>query len=400
MGPRRQSPQLDCEDRRRTANVVGQTMATLMRENTMRRTLAFAAAAAITAGSSAALAAEPGPDTLPINVIAIQTSDADDQAEALTKALRNAVRAIPGWSLGAGDYSLEVLTLSLKCTDPPDANCQSRIADQIKSDRYIWGTLKKKGTTVTGGVHLWVRGKGTSSWALDYTSNLTEANDEALKKVANDAIAQITGGPPKGGIHVRAGNVAGQVFVDGQPLGALKEGDGAFLVPSGPHKVTVKALGYNDMETQVVVKPTGAPTEVSLAMIPAADRSPINWKRVGGFGALGVGVITGVVGLVSAVKVNGVVGDKSYDAYRHANSGSNDVCSSPTPVPSNIANLCSTGKTFQTLEIAMFPVAAVAGGLGIFLIATSGRSAPKTTGLTFDPQVGPGIGKLDLKYTW
>ena len=146
--------------------------------------LALTAAAAMTAGSALSFAAEPGPDTLPISVIAIQTDVADDQAEALTKALRNAVRAMPGWSLGEGDFSLEVLTLSLKCPEPPDASCQSRIADQIKSDRYVWGTIKKKAGIVRGDVHLWVRGKGTSNQALEYSANLTEANDESLKKIA------------------------------------------------------------------------------------------------------------------------------------------------------------------------------------------------------------------------
>ncbi len=179
-------------------------MATPMREMTMRvprRALAAAAATALAASSAfvsgTAGAAEPGPDTLPINVITIQTDTADDQAEALTKALRVAVRAMPGWSLAVGDYSLEVLTLSLKCPDPPDANCQSRIADQIKSDRYVWGTIKKKGNVVSGEVHLWVRGKGTSNWKLDYTSNLTEANDDALKRIAGETISQLTGGPPR-----------------------------------------------------------------------------------------------------------------------------------------------------------------------------------------------------------
>src|ERR1051325_936057 len=113
-----------------------------------RQGLAWAAAAAVLAGSAPAWSAEPGPDALPINVIAVQTADADDQAEALTKALRTAVRATAGWSLGEGDYSLEVLTLSLKCPEPPDANCQSRIADQIKADRYIWGVIQKKGSTI------------------------------------------------------------------------------------------------------------------------------------------------------------------------------------------------------------------------------------------------------------
>lgn len=387
--------------------MVGQTMATSTRENMMRAprwALALAAGAVLAAGSGTAFAAEPGPDTLPINVIAIQTNDADDQAEALTKALRAAVRAMPGWSLGAGDYSLEVLALSLKCPEPPDANCQSRIADQIKSDRYVWGTLaKKKGTqTVTGAIHLWVRGKGESKVPIEYSANLTEAADDSLKKIATDTIYTLTGGPPKGGIHIRAGDVAGQVFLDGQPVGALKAGDGTFKAPSGPHLVTVKAVGYADGQSQIVIKPTDAPTEVVLTLVPMGNAGSANWKRYGGYGAIGVGVIFGVVGLASAIKVNSVANSTEYTKFRQQEgTGVGDVCAAATKAgATNIINDCSTGKTFQTLQIVSFPIAAVAAGVGIFLVATSGRSAPKTTGLRVDPQVGPGIGKLDLSYSW
>ena len=347
-----------------------------------------------------ALAAEPGADTLPINVIAIQTNDADDQAEALTKALRASVRAMPGWSLGEGDYSLEVLTLSLKCSDPPDANCQSRIADQIKSDRYVWGTLKKKGKNVAGEIHLWVRGKGTSNAPVDYSSNLTEANDDALKRIAGDAIAQLTGGPPKGGIHVRVGNVPGQVFVDGQPLGALKGGEGTFMVPSGPHKVTIKAIGFAGMETQVMVKPTGAPVEVNLAMLANGEGgAPSGWRRPVGFGAIGLGVVSAVVGIVSATQVASA--QSTIDAKRKSTpqSASFDWCSDANAKTPGSSDACSKGKTFQAMQIVYYPLAAVAGGAVFFLVATSGRSAPKT-GLTFNPQIGPGVGKLDLAYTW
>jgi hypothetical protein len=189
-------------------------------------------------------AADAGPDTLPIHVISVQTLDADDQAEALTKALRQAVRSLPGWSQAEGDYSLEVLTLSLKCPDPPDAGCQSRIADQIRADRYVWGTLSKvKGGNVTGELNFWVRGKGATTYKLEYSANLTEPQDEALKKVAMDAILKLTDGPPKGEVKVSAGGIAGQVFIDGQPLGALTGGQGTFFVPSGKHELIVKAPG-------------------------------------------------------------------------------------------------------------------------------------------------------------
>jgi hypothetical protein len=377
-------------------------MATTMRKTTSRA-LGLAAAAAIAGGTGAARAAEPGPDALPITVIAIQTNEADDQAEALTKALRNAVRAIPGWSLAEGDYSLEVLTLNLKCPEPPDANCQSRIADQIKSDRYVWGNLKKKGGNVAGDVHLWVRGKGTSNWALDYSANLTEAGDDSLKRIATEAIAQLTGGPPKGGVHVKTTNtVPGQVFIDGQPVGALKGGEGTFMAPAGPHKVTVKALGYSDMESQVVVKPTGAPIEVPLAMVATGDSAPLNTRRWIGFGAIGLGVVSAVVGIVSATQVQSAQStiDQVRKSMQHSEPTTFDWCSSANATGAGLSDACSKGKTFQTMQIVFFPLAAVAGGLGIYLVATSGKSAPKTGGLTVNPQLGPGAGKLDLAYTW
>ena len=49
-----------------------------------RLALAGALGAGALLGSHATQAAEPGPDTLPIHIIALQTNDADDQAEALT----------------------------------------------------------------------------------------------------------------------------------------------------------------------------------------------------------------------------------------------------------------------------------------------------------------------------
>ncbi len=197
------------------------------------------------------------------------------------------------------------------------------------------------------------------------------------------------------------------MFVDGQPIGALKGGEGTFMVTSGPHVVTVKAVGYADMESQVVVKPTGAPTEVALTMIAQGERTPLNPKRLAGFGAVGVGVVFGIVGIASAVQVNSVQG--TVNTVRTGQPASADVCSSGfmsgytggAVSASALSNACSKGKTFQTLQIVSFPLAAVAGGLGIFLIATSGKSAPKTTGgFTVTPQVGPGLDKVDLAYTW
>jgi hypothetical protein len=392
-----------------------------MEEMTMRaprRVLAWATSALLLCAPAAALlcapatayAAEPGPDALPITVIAVQTDSADDQAEALTKALRNAVRAMPGWSLGEGDFSLEVITLSLKCSEPPDATCQSRIADQIKSDRYVWGMIQKtKDNTIKGDVSLWVRGKGAVKVPLDYTANLTEANDDALRKIAVDTVNQLTGGPPKGGVKVKAGTVQGQCFADGKPLGALKNGEGTFMIPSGVHKITVRAEGYADAEAQVTIKPTGSATEVTLTLLPAEAKTPTNWKRIGGYGLMGVGVGLGVVGLLQSLKVNSLESDHNVETgdmylYRRQHPKSGNVCddakNDTSDLGKKVNGYCNDAKTPQLLQAVFYPLAAVAVGAGAFLVATSGSKKPAKTGLTFNPQAGPSGAKLDVIYAW
>lgn len=380
---------------------------------------ATALVACLAGPTSLALADEPGPDTLPISVIAIQTPDADDQAEALTKALRFGVRQLPGWSIAEGDYSLEVLTISLKCVEPPDATCQSRIADQIKADRYVWGIIKKNGPNVGGEIHMWVRGQGTTSTKVEYSGNLTEPNDEALRKVAANALSTLTGGPPKGTVHIKAGNVAGQVFIDGQPVGALTNGEGTFPMPAGAHKVVVKAPGYSSVESPVVIRPA-ATAEIMLTLIPLEEKSDINWRQVGGFVGIGAGVAFGVVGLVGSVKIlnlqNEMEHNKNVESKREVNlldqkpyTYSQNVCETAKTGPNpgyngEITRICNDSSNFELLQAIMYPLAAVSAGAGLYLLMTSddaskGKEAPKT-GWTFSPKVGMESGKLDVTYRW
>lgn len=362
-----------------------------------------------------ALAADPGADTLPIHVIALQTNDADDQAEALTKALRSAVRLMPGWSLGEGDNSLEVLVLKLQCTEPPDASCQSRIADVIKSDRYIWGVLNKKGDNVSGDLNYWVRGQGTNKATVDYSGNLTEPNDDALKKVALDALTSLTGGPPKGQLHVKAGTVAGQVFIDGQPIGALVNGEGTFAVPSGQRKITIRATGFADAETTTVVKPTGT-VDVALNPQPAGDSKPVDYRKVGGFIGIGAGALLVGLGVVSSLQVNDARTALGTDPITNpgfrGDVGSGDLCSgeyintvgAKATTPQEAKDACAKSM-FVPLQFVFYALGAAVGGTGVYLVATSGNSssdakpaeAPKA-GWTFSPLASPSGGGLQARY--
>ena len=91
----------------------------------------------LTVGAGRAEAASPGPDALPVHVVAVKSLEALDQAQALTNALKKAVRDSEGWSLGDSNQSLEFLAIQMKCAEPIDAACEARIADQLKADRYL-----------------------------------------------------------------------------------------------------------------------------------------------------------------------------------------------------------------------------------------------------------------------
>lgn len=367
----------------------------------------WASAAALVVSASSARAGEPGRNTLPIHVVAVASGDAEDQADALTKALRGAVRTAPGWSLGPGDFSLEVLTLANKCADPPDGTCQTRIADQLQADRFIWGTLSKKGGAVRGTLHLWVRGKGTADVPLDYTANLTEANDEALVKFAESAVEKLTGGLPKGKVHVHTANVPGQVHVDGQPIMALNGGNANLLVVVGSHTISVKAPGFFDAQTQVVAKVVGPPIDVVLTLVPTQFApEPTNWKKVGAYAAVGAGVVAGIAGLVSSLQVNGIMNDPQYKAFRMAQPASPDRCldaqgTGAFPAPrQDIATLCSKGRTFELAQLVLYPLAAIVGGLGAYGLVRTHMSGSSASSVHITPKLGSTTGSLDVSYTW
>ena len=85
----------------------------------------------------------PSPRATPVHVLSIDSDDAEDQADALSGAIRSRVRLAPGWSLQETSHSLSMLTAALRCPQKPDTPCLQRIGDQIHTDRFIWGTMSK-----------------------------------------------------------------------------------------------------------------------------------------------------------------------------------------------------------------------------------------------------------------
>ena len=73
----------------------------------------------------------------PLQVLIIQSEDAVDQAQAMTQALKGAVPKTKEFSLAPGEFSLEVMTLAMGCSDPPDGTCLAQIAAKTLSLIHI-----------------------------------------------------------------------------------------------------------------------------------------------------------------------------------------------------------------------------------------------------------------------
>lgn len=370
----------------------------------------------ILGAASPSYADPPGPNALPIHVISIKTEEADAQADALSGALKAEVRRLAGWSLAEGDYSLEVLAMALRCPSPPDAACEMRIADEIKAERYVWGTLDEvPGKMVAGKLHLWTRNHGQTSVDIRFSSNMTEASDDALRKVVHDALMQLTGGPPKGSVKITAGDVSGQVFVDGEPSGAIKAGAATIFVTVGDHKIEVRAPGYADTVGQVSVAPNGS-VALNLVPLPAETSSSTkpNLRRIGGYSALAAGGVLAIGGVYSALKVNSINNDDSFSQYRKAMERGANMCDEAnkgTPAPDNIgaaspstvSDMCSQASKYQSLQWVFLGLSAVSIGAGTYLLATEpsseqGPPEPSTAArVRVLPSAGPGAGGLDVR---
>ena len=145
-----------------------------------------------------------------VQVLAIGSDDAFEQAQALTIALKRAITRTEGWSLLKGDYSLEVMTAALGCPIPPDAGCQKKIGTKVGSNRYIWGTLAKSGKKdVVAVLRLWENGEQKKDAHIKYAANLTDPSDDSLMAIASDAFAKLTG-EATGVVVVTAGSVGSQ----------------------------------------------------------------------------------------------------------------------------------------------------------------------------------------------
>jgi len=368
----------------------------------------------------------PSPRASSIHLLEVDTEDSDDQAEALTAALRSRLHASTGWTLFETTQSLSMLTAALRCPSHPDAACLTRIADQLKADRFIWGLMSKTtGHQVIAELHFWTRGKPERVAKETYSDNLKDQNDDALQKIAGGLVDRLLGAPTAT-LEVTAATEEGAVFVDGEQRGQLDHGKVSLDVPAGTHVVEVRTPSFNAKQSVNVVG--GTTTEVSFAAEtahasrPSAPEAakPFAFRKVAEWATVGAGV---VLLAVSLGELKGYLdaqnsSDPRFDAYRSEVNGTESVgqaCSQHFVAPgagggpgSPYDFVCNTlnaqAVRDSTLTYVFGGLGAVVLGTGIVLVLTDHQSEtgqpPPQTSVHFVPQVSPRGGGFGLVGTF
>jgi hypothetical protein len=297
-------------------------------QTTRRLRLAAALGLSVATCAVSAHAAPPGPGVESIPVLEIATDDADDQAKALTQALRSRVKASTQFALSDQSVSLQVLLLALKCPDVPDAACQEKIAGKIKSDKYVWGTMKKgPNKTVVADLHYYVKGRPDQRQQFSYSETITDALDPQMQKQAESMFLRVTQFGRVGVINLTMENpVDGEVFANGQSIGNITKADHEYTLPVGETVFEVRSGGKVIARAQGSVLATAA-TELKLAEVKektdtvgakvSTDAAPAPWKRPVAIGAMGLGAVALGFAAFRGIQ-NLTFDDAQFSAYRDA----------------------------------------------------------------------------------
>lgn len=362
-----------------------------------RVALSAFAALSCALGSTAARAEESAPHAVPLVVLTFDTPDAEEHAEALTGALRSRVRGADGFYLVETTRSLSSLTAAMGCAERPDAACEKKIAEHLKVDQFVWGSVRKTGGGfVTTEAHLFSKKRSDIAPVTEkFSDNLRDQNDDSLRKVATRILDRLDESLV-GKVHLKVVDGenkplqgAGTITIGGTKRVPMKNGVANLVLAPGTHKIVVSGGGLPTQDGTLVAV-AGKTSETTLALGGVVESPKPSWftpQRTVGIVVVTAGVAAGVASVVFASKYFAITDEQ--DSLNAKVPNGADVCSSAASAggTQDAQNACQhyrdndgAAKFSSAAALVGGGLAVVGIGVGAYLIVNGGKDAPAAAG--------------------
>ncbi|MFP4597877.1 MAG: PEGA domain-containing protein [Persicimonas sp.] len=289
-----------------------------------------------------------------------------------------------------GDVSIDDLILTLGCEDA-NTECLRRLDEFVDGDRIVFGSVQHSEGVYLLTLEMFDFDEG--EFVRQVTDETVEGDGEQVRRGIEGVIQGFLYGDV-GELEVSVtGAEAPTVSFDGEELGRapLKAED----LPLGEHAVTLKTSDGREQSKKVVLK-RGSASKVRFEFDEAPDGSestPVGSKGyiVPGWGAVGVGTIGLLAGVVGTVQVG------SFESEASSMVCGDALCSAASPSRAN--KLQDDMDSAYTMSMIGYSVAAVGLAAGGYLLyegyfGGSAESAPADSGeedIAPSPEVSFGI---------
>ncbi|MFO0675183.1 MAG: hypothetical protein U0169_01520 [Polyangiaceae bacterium] len=320
---------------------------------------------------------------IPVHVIAFDSDDdSEDQADALTRALKTRIRDSRGYAALDTPQKLGTLIVGLKCPPKPDIACLARIAEHVKAERFIWGSVSRgAGRQVVAEIHLWQRGRNEAIAKETYSDNLRDPADDALKRVASRIFDTLAGLGHTGFLSLTSNADGTVVVVDGVDAGEVHGGSARLEVSAGDHLVSLRRANTTTPAKHVAVE-AGTDTLVNVpfdAYVPTDDggsNAPV--RKIVGYTTMGVGAVLVGVGIYNGARFISLRND--FDAFSgNIPSSVTDVCAPEFDTNPNAREACTKyirpAKQARTLTWVFTGIGAAAIAAGLVVVLTDPGNA-------------------------
>ncbi|MGE0789021.1 MAG: PEGA domain-containing protein [Sandaracinaceae bacterium] len=323
-------------------------------------------------------------------VLGIRSLEGDDEfARNLTGALRHAAAQVDRWTVSDREVTLAQMAMAHGCSDP-DAACMGNIAGSLEADYVIYGDVRRTsaGTSFdfSLNLHIYNRASQEIEHSVAETISSVRRDIDDLREPARRYIAALSGAPRAGTLTVLVNVPGAEVFLDEESAG-ITDGEGHLTVTNvsaGTRNIHIVAQGHQHFRSTVTIEAYGEATfEAELEQGSGGGGDGIPGEAVAGGALLAVGVISAGFWIGAMSYINWGIGYNSdqsaagvgledWGGARAMYPGQDNFCASwraERPTGTNwVGDLCDEYDTWFALQFVFLGVAAVAGGVGTFLL--------------------------------